>query len=295
MKKFNTSLIAAMVTGGLFSMTAQAAVDIEKVYGAVWQPVASVSAGQSQVIYYRDIAAAGKEGAHVYVDGEYQSSLLPGMYTTFCVPAGSHSLGAFVKDAPQYKGKETQPYRSTFESGKTYYVKYDAHGNGRPLLVSSGQAERELSGLKAQVHTLNRASSVEQCRYTGTPHADYTLSSDVLFTFGKSDRGSITGKGREAIDTLINRLREDGVDNNRIQIIGHSDPIGSEAVNMRIGHQRASTVRYLLMSGGIPARNLSVSSAGSSEPSVASCTGSRAEQIACYAPDRRVVVRVHHQ
>lgn len=295
MKKFNTSLIAAMVTGGLLSVSAQAAVNFEKVFGAVWQPVASVAPSQAQVIYYRDKSAVGKEGAHVYVDGEYQSSLLPGMFSTFCVPAGSHSLGAFINDAPLYKSKEAQPYRDTFQGGKTYYVKYDADANGRPLLVNPQQAERELKGLKAQAHTLNRAASVEQCRYTGAPHIDYTLSSDVLFAFGKSGRNDITGQGRHAINELISKLRQDGVEQNRIQIIGHTDPIGTAATNMQLGQQRANTVRYLMMSGGLPGRNISVSSAGSSEPLVASCSGSRAEKIECYAPNRRVVVRVQNQ
>jgi len=295
MKKFNASLIAAMVAGGLFSVSAQSAINVEKVFGAVWQPVASVTPSQAQVIYYRDKAAAGKEGAHVYVDGEYQSSLLPGMFSTFCVPAGSHSMGAFVNDAPLYKGKEAQQYRDSFQGGKTYYVKYDADSNGRPLLINPQQAERELKGLRAQAHTLNRAASVEQCRYIGASHADYTLSSDVLFAFGKSGRNDITGEGRESINELIGKLRQDGVDQNRIQIIGHTDPIGKSAINMRLGQQRANTVRYLMMSGGLPAHNISVSSAGSSEPLVASCDGSRAEQIECYAPNRRVVVRVQNQ
>ncbi|MHC2599032.1 OOP family OmpA-OmpF porin [Kluyvera sp. 1366] len=291
MKKFNASVIAVMVAGGLFSV-AHAAVDIEKVYGAQYQPVARVANSQAQIVYYRDKATDIKEAAHIYVDGEYHSALLPGMFTTFCVTPGNHSLGGFIEDAPLYKGKEEQPYRDNLEAGKTYFVKYDAEANGRPLQVNPQQASRELANLKAQMHTLSRASKVEECRYIGAQHADYTLSSDVLFAFGKSGRGDITGQGREAISELISKLRTDGVQANRIQVIGHTDPIGKAAGNLRLGQQRANTVRRLLIEAGLPARNLSASSAGSDELLINTCSGSRAEQIECNAPNRRVVVRV---
>lgn len=294
MTKFNASLIAAWVAGSLLTASAHAAIE-PKAFGAPFQPVADVTASQSQVVYYRTAQAQGQGGAHIYVDGEYQSSLLPGMFTTFCVASGSHSLGGFLNDAPQYQGKEAQPYRAMFDGSKTYYLRVDANANGRPERVTAEQAQRELKGLRAQAHTLNRASAVEACRYTASSHIDYTLSSDVLFNFGKAGRGDISAQGRQAISELIGKLRTDGVQANRVQIIGHTDPIGNAANNMRLGQQRANTVRSLLVEGGLPARNLSASSAGSSEPLVDDCSGSRAEQIQCNAPNRRVVVRVATQ
>jgi len=294
MNKVNTSLIAMMVAGNLFSFSAQAAVE-PNVYGTAYQPVASVAPSQAQVIYYRTNAVTGPDAAHVYVDGEYQSALLTGMYTTFCVPAGEHSLGAFLKDAPYYKGKEAQPYRDNFVGGKTYYVMVDGNSAGKPIVVSAQQASNDLKGLRAQVHTLNRASAVEQCRYTASKTMDYALSSDVLFNFGKSGRNDITQQGRQAINELIGKINKDGVQLNRIQVIGHTDPIGKPATNMRLGQQRANTVRTLLVQGGLPARNLSASSAGSDELVVNDCSGTRAEQIQCNAPNRRVVVRVQTQ
>lgn len=294
MNQVNSLLIAMMVAGNLFSFSAQAAVE-PNVYGAAYQPVASVVPSQAQVIYYRTNEVTGPDAAHVYVDGEYQSALLTGMYTTFCVPSGEHSLGAFLKDAPYYKGKEMQPYRDNFVGGKTYFVKVDGNSSGMPIVVSTQQASSELKGLRAQIHTLNRASAVEQCRYTGSETMDYALSSDVLFNFGKSGRNDITQQGNQAINELIGKINKDGVQLNRIQVIGHTDPIGKPATNMRLGQQRANTVRTLLIQGGLPAHNLSASSKGSEELVVNDCSGTRAEQIQCNAPNRRVVVRVQTQ
>lgn len=297
MSKFNTSLIAVMVAGGLFASASQAAVD-PKVFGNEFQPVASVPASQSQIVYYRTADALSteskeaKEPTHIYVDGEYQAALLPGMYTTFCVSPGSHSLGGFADDAPMYKGKEAQPYRDTMAAGKTYYVKVDATSAGRPLAVNQQQANRELKGLKSQAHTLSRASVVENCRYIASKTMDYNLSSDVLFNFGKAGRNDISVKGRQAIADLLTKLHQDGVQANNIQVIGHTDPIGKAANNLRLGQQRANTVRNMLIQGGLPAQNLNASSAGSDELVEMACSGTRAEQILCNAPNRRVVVRV---
>ncbi|WP_455846465.1 OmpA family protein [Pantoea agglomerans] len=291
MTKFNASLIAVMVAGSLLTFPAHAVVD-PKVYGITYQPVAAVPVTQSQVVYYRDATAVTKDAARVYVDGEYQSSLLPGMFSTFCVSPGSHSLGAFEGDAPLYKGKQSQPYRDNLVGGKTYFMKVDEKGSGKPLVVDPKLASQQLKTLRAQAHTLNRASAVEQCRYTTQQTMDYTLSSDVLFNFGKSGRGDISMRGKQAISELIGKLKQDGVQSNRIQVIGHTDPIGKPASNLRLGQQRANTVRSLLVEGGLPARNLSASSAGSEDLEVTDCSGSRAEQISCNAPNRRVVVRV---
>lgn len=294
MNKFNTSLIAVVITAGLaLQMAAQAAVNTDKVFGDVYQPVAKVGDSQAQVVFYRAQQSGAPDATQVYVDGEFQSALLEGMYTTFCVAPGEHGLGAFRHDAPLYEGKTQQIEQVQFDSGKTYFVRVDNSVNGRAEQVTPQIAAQELKGLRAQKHTLNRASAVEACRYTGEQYVEYALSGDVLFNFGKSSRRDISASGRKAISDLIRQLHQENVHLNRIEIIGHTDPIGKAEANLRLGQQRANTVRTMLIDGGLLSGNLSASSAGSEEPVINECYGSRAEQIHCYAPNRRVVVRVH--
>ncbi|WP_157640075.1 OmpA family protein, partial [Burkholderia ubonensis] len=59
-----------------------------------------------------------------------------------------------------------------------------------------------------------------------------------------------------------------------------------------LGARRAATVRRMLIERGLPAAKISTQSAGNTEPVVDDCRGSKQELIACYAPNRRVVVRV---
>ena len=124
---------------------------------------------------------------------------------------------------------------------------------------------------------------------------DYVLASDVLFAFGKSGYRDMTFRGHEAIRALAAQLKQDQVKLDHIEVIGHTDPIGSQASNQVLGLKRAQTVRRLLLQSGLSSSSITASSAGSDESVSQSCEGSRAEQIACYAEDRRVVVRVNTQ
>lgn len=286
------ALCGAMIFCGL-PLTVQAA-PAEKAFGAAYQPAANVSSGQAQVVYYRasESGQAAKGAAHLYVDREFHTGLLPGGYTAFCVAPGDHTLGAYLNDAPLYQGKSTDMYRAELAGGKTYFLRVNG-STGAPQAVSRADAERELTGSRLQVHAVSRASAVEDCRYQqGATYKDYTLSGDVLFAFGKSGYQDITSGGHAAVRDLISQLHSDNAQPKRIQVIGHTDPIGSEASNHVLGLKRAQTIRRLLLDGGLPASVVSASSAGSQEPVTEECYGSKSEQVQCNAPNRRVVVRV---
>jgi OOP family OmpA-OmpF porin len=266
-----------------------------QVFGDGYSQAAPVAKSQAQGIYYRpDVPGQQRGAAHVYVDRKFHTGLLPGGYTAFCVAPGAHTLGAYVNDAPTYKGKSTDVYSAQLEGGKTYFLQVRENGNGMPLSVERAHAERALTGLRAQAHVLSRAGAVQPCAHEPQmQYKDYTLSGDVLFAFGKARYQDITPAGRMAVSRLIDQLRSDTLESQRIVVVGHTDPIGSQAANQSLGLQRADTVRQMLVSGGIPSAMISARSASSSEPVSQGCYGgSKAERIVCHAPDRRVVVRV---
>lgn len=284
---FKTSALALLLSGACTVFGANAA----EVFGQGYQPVANVGQSQSQVVFYRETDNT-PGSANVYIDGEFQSALLPGGFTTFCVVPGKHSLGAFVKDAPLYQGKRDQPWSDTLEAGKTYFLKVGNQQDGKPQRLTRADAEKALRAMKAQVNLLSRASAVEACQYVEEKPKDYTLSGDVLFRFGKADRSNITTEGHRAITELVQKIRGENSTIRSIQVTGHTDQIGAENTNMLLGQRRAETVRLLMIQAGIAARDITATSAGMGEPVVTDCYGSKAEKIACYAPNRRVSVRV---
>lgn len=289
----NQTLLAVLfLAGGTFSTASSHAAVDSRAFGEVWQSQGEPSREQAQVIYYRSQGISGNDAAMVYVDGEFQAALLPGMFTRFCVKPGEHSLGAYRNDAPAYQGKNEQRYRAAFKGGNTYYVRVDDNVNGRPNAVRSAQAAKELKTLRLQKHALSRASAVVACDYSTKPAVDYTLFSDVLFKFGKSGQGDIQAQGRQALAALAKQLRHHQQHPNHIEVIGHTDAIGREQDNQRLGEVRAFTVRQILIDGGIPAANIRVRSVGSEEPVTLCKQGSAQEKVACNAPNRRVVIRV---
>ncbi|WP_164486744.1 OmpA family protein [Pseudomonas chlororaphis] len=269
-----------------------------RVFYAAYVGVPPVAVDQAQVVYYRNKEGLQRSGAaHVYIDREFHTGLLPGGFTSFCLAPGSHTLGAYLDDAPSYKGKHTDLYLANLEGGRTYYLKVREDGNTFPMPIKREEAERELQATRSQMHALSRATSVETCRYYEYLKDDerfkhYSLASDVLFAYGKSDYRDISVAGRNAIGQLLGELQRDGAQIQQVQVTGHTDPFGTVADNQLLGERRANTVRQMLIDGGIAESILSTSSAGSREPVVHTCYGPRVEQISCYAPNRRVAIRV---
>ncbi|OEC56221.1 MULTISPECIES: OmpA family protein [Pseudomonas] len=282
-----------------YAATAPAALS-EQAFEEPYSPMPEPSRSQAQVIYYRlDTEQSSPDGALLYVDGELHTSLLNGGYTRFCLNPGQHTLGAFLNEAPTYRGKADTPFELNLEGGRTYFMQAEL-ASGRPVPLSREEAETQLTKTRRQAHLLSRASNVQACVETvpvATPsptpvYKDYDLPSDVLFAFGKSERKDITGAGRKAISELIAALHREHANLRRILVVGHTDPIGRAETNLALGLRRAQTVRQFLIDGGIPEHVLETASMGSTELVVADCHGNRDEQIRCNAPNRRVMVRV---
>ncbi len=269
-----------------------------RVFAQHFQPVPPVGVDQVQVVYYRQLEGVQRRGAaHVYVDREFHTGLLPGGFTRFCLAPGVHTLGAYLGDAPHYLGKRTDLYQASLQGGVTYYLKVREDGATFPQPVKRDEAEQQLRNTRAQAHALSRASAVEACRYFDfiqdeSRFKDYQLSSDVLFAYGRGDYADISNAGRKAISAWMAELQRDDAQIKHIHVQGHTDPLGEEARNQLLGLQRAESLRRLLVEQGLPESIISTDSSGNREPRVHSCYGPMAQQIACYAPNRRVELRV---
>ncbi|PJG84214.1 hypothetical protein CVP05_12495 [Conservatibacter flavescens] len=119
------------------------------------------------------------------------------------------------------------------------------------------------------------------------------IAADALFQFDKSAPSDLLEKGKRSLDELIARVTGDYVQIERIDLVGHTDRLGSEAYNQRLGLARAETVRAYLQSRGITVP-ITASSAGESQPVTTDCVGEKATPAltACLQPDRRVTVSI---
>lgn len=111
-----------------------------------------------------------------------------------------------------------------------------------------------------------------------------TLSDDsVKFSF---DGDKIPSQAGTILDDLASKVK--GLDKTvYLEIEGHTDNIGSDEYNEKLGELRAEAVRnYLAAKGGIPLHAMNVISLGESMPVAANNTAEGRAQ------NRRVVVRV---
>lgn len=125
---------------------------------------------------------------------------------------------------------------------------------------------------------------------TGCAHTPdlIILDSDVSFAFGEA---SLTPAGREQIDMYVPSILARG--ETRLDIIGHTDRIGSDAANVALSKRRADAVRnQLLSSGKLKPDQIRTRGVGSRNPVVHCDQQNRSELIKCLAPNRRVEINV---
>ncbi|MFQ1689111.1 OmpA family protein [Aeromonas veronii] len=120
----------------------------------------------------------------------------------------------------------------------------------------------------------------------------FELNSDVLFAFGKAE---LKAEGLQALATLYRDLAAARPKDGEAIVVGYTDRIGSDKVNLRLSAARAEAVADYLASQGLPAGKIRVEGRGAEDSLTGSdCDGikSKAERISCLAPDRRVEVRI---
>lgn len=112
-----------------------------------------------------------------------------------------------------------------------------------------------------------------------------TLDSEVLFEFDKS---VLKPAGVVALDELASKIRSTP-GNETVNVVGHTDPVGSFDYNLRLSQRRAETVANHLSDKGV---NVGVRKGMSFKELVKECPRglSRVERNACNQPNRRVVV-----
>jgi len=114
---------------------------------------------------------------------------------------------------------------------------------------------------------------------------DYSvvLSDDsIKFAFGKSE---LSDSGKATLAQLADRLKSDNK-NVYLEIQGYTDSVGTDAVNYKLGDQRADSVRRFLNAQGVPLNRMASISYGTERP-VASNS-----DAAGRSANRRVVIVV---
>jgi len=120
------------------------------------------------------------------------------------------------------------------------------------------------------------------------PHR-FSLSADALFAFGKAD---VTPTGREALAGLAAELHKHMEQVRSIRVTGYTDHLGTSDSNLLLSERRARAVMDVLAEDGVPRVKIFAEGLGESDPVKDCPAGTRAQLVACLAPNRRVEVRI---
>ena len=122
-----------------------------------------------------------------------------------------------------------------------------------------------------------------------------SLSADVLFKFDRYREKDMLAAGRAKLDEVADKIKgyiTATIDH--IDLIGHTDRLGSDAYNQRLSERRAKTVKNYLVKKGVDGGKMADKGRGDREP-VVQCKGNKATKklIRCLQPNRRVDVEIH--
>ena len=90
-----------------------------------------------------------------------------------------------------------------------------------------------------------------------------TIKAEALFDFDKSD---LKPEGKAAISDLDKQIKSQGTQVIDINVVGHTDSIGTEEYNQALSLRRATSVKDYMVSEGIDPGIIDVSGKGETEP-----------------------------
>ncbi len=118
------------------------------------------SSGLSSVVVFRPLDSVKGPAVNLYIDGEYQASLLAGAYTQRSFCPGTHRFSvAYTNVLTKYKEKKRIDHKSTFVGNKINYYKI-VEGNKQKPIIQELSEKKALALIKKlpprQNHTISR-------------------------------------------------------------------------------------------------------------------------------------------
>ena len=112
---------------------------------------------------------------------------------------------------------------------------------------------------------------------------DIVLAGDVTFAFNKSE---LTSQAQTTLNELVNKIEVDFL--KKVEVVGHTDSIGSEQYNQALSLKRAAIVANYLINIGLPADKIEQWGEGEQRPIATN------ETAVGRAKNRRVEIKIIH-
>ncbi len=132
---------------------------------------------------------------------------------------------------------------------------------------------------------------IDDVSWCGPTTEEINLAADALFKFDRYAEKDLLAQGRQTLDELVVNITKGYAKVDKIDLVGHTDRLGTEQYNYNLGLNRAKTVAAYLKTRGVEVP-MTADTAGETKPVTDGCYGvtPSAKLKHCLQPDRRVVV-----
>ncbi len=257
-----------------------------------------VNSNKANVVFVRDENNNGK-AVNIFVGGEYLASLLPNAYKQVQMCPENQKLVAIETNVDdRYLTKENGGQIYNIPLDKTTYLRVSQDQKGQPFFLAMNEEEinQFKNSAKEQVHTLPRVDQNLSCTPATEPKVinKFTLQAGALFKFDKADEQNMLIKGKQEIKAVVDEINNATAKISRIDVIGYTDPDGTETYNQLLSAQRAQSVKNLMVNYGLPAESIFQEGRGKTNLLISDCAAkhanNRTERLACNQPNRRVEI-----
>lgn len=249
---------------------------------------------QALAVFYRPVESHPK-AVNLYINGDYQASLLAGSFTSLAVCGTKQLFSASISQNSEF-GNRKEGANYTLPIQETAYLRVTTNQQGEVVLakVDSNTAEEETKALKRVKTTVSRVKPASNCEPVIVAK---DLSLNALFKFDKSAYQDLLPTGKQEITNFVATLKTLPINQiNRIVVTGYTDPFGAPAYNRELSQRRAQTVAHYLKEAGV---NTSIQAVGYGQKDllIPDCAvryaKNKAQQVACNQPNRRVEIAVY--
>ena len=163
-------------------------------------------------------------------------------------------------------------------------------GKDTAVVVTQGSSQVPLAQPYAAAHLTNagpqayQSSAQEVQTYFAAALAAQPLAPAQFTLYFVEGKDEFTDESRQLIDRVFAEIAKRPVPD--VVVIGHTDKVGSDAVNDPLSRQRAEVVRTALLARGVAADKIMTIGRGKREPIVATAEG------VAEARNRRVEIQV---
>lgn len=123
---------------------------------------------------------------------------------------------------------------------------------------------------------------------------NFNINADVLFNFNGYKLNDLLVQGKSELAQFTTNMKNSYTQLHSVNLVGHTDRIGSDQYNNTLGLKRAQTIQHYLVDRGIPAEIIQFSSLGKNMPLTNGCKFVKGKKALrnCLQPDRRVTMEV---